>query len=398
MNFRNEIIWKRAQPKSHTKVRLSRAHDTILFYAKTQETPFKQIYSEQDPGYIEKFYRFEEKGTGRRYRLGDLTNPNKNRPNLTYEFPPGSGTVRVWRWTKERMMEAFKKGKVVIPSKGGIAAEKRYLDEMPGRPVTDIWDDIEHLHGSHRESLGYPTQKPEALLERIINESSNEDDVVLDPFCGCGTAIAVAQRLKRRWIGIDITHLAVALMKHRLHDTFGGKVQYKVVGEPVSLPDAKALATHNRYQFQWWALGLVGARPIEEKKGADKGIDGRLYFHDEADAKKRKTKQIILSVKSGKVGVKDLRDLRGVVDREEAQIGVLITMEKPTRNMRREAASAGAYKSPWGSHPRLQILTIEELLSGYRIDYPPAAQVNTTFKKAPRAKGRGHKQLQFPNP
>lgn len=395
VNFRNEIVWKRAQPKSHTRVRLSRAHDTILFYAKSQETPFKQVYGEQDPAYIEKFYRFEEKDTGRRYRLGDLTNPNKNRPKLTYEFPPGSGTVRVWRWTKERMMEAFKRGKVVIPAKGGIAAEKRYLDEMPGRPVTDIWDDIEHLHGSHRENLGYPTQKPEALLERIINESSNEGDIVLDPFCGCGTAIAVAQRLNRKWIGIDITHLAVALMKHRLHDTFSGKIRYKVVGEPVSLPDAKALAGYDPYQFQWWALGLVGARPIEEKKGADKGIDGRLYFHDEADRRKRKTKQIILSVKSGKVGVRDLRDLRGVVDREEAQIGVLICMETPTRNMRKEAASAGAYKSPWGSHPRLQILTIEELLSGYRIDYPPASQVNMTFKKAPKTKGRGHKQLEF---
>jgi len=397
VNFRNEIIWKRAQPKSHTRVRMSRAHDTILFYSKTQETPFRKVYGEQDPNYIEKFYRFVEKGTGRRYMLGDLTNPNKNRPNLTYEFPPGSGTIRVWRWTKERMMKAFKKGLVVVPEKGGIAREKRYLDQMQGRPVTDIWDDIEHLHGSHQESLGYPTQKPEALLERIIMSSSNEGDVVLDPFCGCGTAIAVAQRLNRRWIGIDITHLAVALMKHRLYDMFGNKVKYNVVGEPVSLPDAKALAKYDRYQFQWWALGLVGARPIEEKKGADKGIDGRLYFHDEADKKKRKTKQIILSVKSGKVGVKDIRDLRGVVEREEAQIGVLICMEKPTRNMRKESASAGIYKSPWGSHSRLQILTIEELLNGYKIDYPPASQVNTTFKKAPKAKNPGHKQLKFPD-
>jgi DNA modification methylase len=397
VNFRNEIVWKRSQPKSHTSVRLSRAHDIILFYAKTQDTLFSQPYSEQDPTYIEKFYRFIDKATGRRYMLGDLTNPNKDRPNLTYEFPPGSGTVRVWRWTKERMMAAFKKGGVVIPEKGGIAREKRYLDEMPGRPVTDIWDDIEHLHGSQRESLGYPTQKPEALLDRIIKASSNEGDLILDPFCGCGTAIAVAQRLNRRWIGIDITHLAVALMKHRLHDMFGDKAQYKVVGEPVSLPDAKALAENDPYQFQWWALGLVGARPIEERKGADKGIDGRLYFHDEAESKTRKTKQIILSVKSGNVGVKDLRDLRGVVEREESQIGVLICMEKPTRNMRKEAASAGVYKSPWGSHPRLQIMTIEELLTAHKIDYPPARQVNITFKKAPKAKGRGHKQLEFPN-
>ncbi len=327
--------------------------------------------------------------------LGDLTNPNKNRPNLTYEFPHGSGIIRVWRWTKERMAKALKEGRVVLPPNGGIPREKRYLDEMPGKPATDIWDDIEHLHGSHQESLGYPTQKPEALLERIIQASSNEGDVVLDPFCGCGTAIAVAQRLNRRWIGIDITHLAVALMKHRLHDMFGSQVQYKVKGEPVSLPDAKALAENDPYQFQWWALGLVGARPIEEKKGADKGIDGRLYFHDEADSKKSRTKQIILSVKSGKVSVKDVRDLRGVVERENAQIGVLICMEKPTRDMRRESASAGFYKSHWRTHPKLQILTIEELLAGHKIDYPDIAGVNVTFRRAQKAKGKQKETQQF---
>jgi hypothetical protein len=296
------------------------------------------------------------------------------------------------------MMEAFKKGRVVIPEKGGIAREKRYLDEMPGRPVTDIWYDIEHLHGSHQESLGYPTQKPEGLLERIITASSNEGDVILDPFCGCGTATVVAQRLKRRWIGIDITHLAVALIKHRLHDMFGGKIQYKVIGEPVSLPDAKALAENDPYQFQWWALGLVGARPIEEKKGADRGIDGRLFFHDEADSKKSATKQIILSVKSGKVSVKDMRDLRGVVDRENAQIGVLICMEKPTRDMRRESASAGFYKSHWGTHPKLQILTIEELLTGHKIDYPDIAGVNVTFRRAQKAKGKQEPQPELDYP
>jgi len=293
------------------------------------------------------------------------------------------------------MAELEKSGRIRY-TKTGTAEYIRYLDEMPGVPLQDIWTDISPINPQAKERLGYPTQKPEALLDRIITESTNEGDVVLDPFCGCGTAIAVAQRLSRRWIGIDITFLAVALMKHRLHDMFGDNVQYKVVGEPVSLPDAKALAESEPYQFQWWALGLVGARPIEEKKGADRGIDGRLYFHDEAENKKRKTKQIILSVKSGKVGVKDVRDLRGVVEREGAQIGVLICMEKATRNMRREAAGAGVYKSPWGSHGRLQIMTIEEWLAGYKIDYPPAGQVNITFRKAPKAKGRGHKQLEFP--
>ncbi len=388
VNFKNEIVWKRAQPKSHTRIRLSRAHDIILCYGKTQESVFHRPYTESDPAYIEKFYRHIEKGTGRRYMLGDLTNPNKDRPNLTYEFPPASGIIKVWRWTKDRMMKAWKEGLVIIPEKGKIAREKRYLDEMPGRPVTDLWDDIEHLHGSHKESLGYPTQKPEALLERIIKAGSNKGETVLDPFCGCGTAVVVAERLKRKWIGIDITHLAVALMRHRLKDAFGGKVKYCVIGEPVSLPDAKTLAEQNRYQFQWWALGLVGARPVEQKKGADKGIDGRLYFHDEADNAKGKTKQIIISVKSGKVGVKDVRDLRGVVEREKAQIGVLISMQKPTSAMRKEAAGAGFYKSPWRKHPVMQILTVEKLLKGKGIDYPDVPGVNVTFKRAPKAKNR----------
>jgi len=232
--------------------------------------------------------------------------------------------------------------------------------------------------------LGYPTQKPDELLDEIILSSSREGDLVLDPFCGCGTAVAVAQRLNRRWIGIDITHLAITLIKHRLQNAFVDQVAYQVIGEPVSLPDAKALAESDPYQFQWWALGLVGARPVEQKKGSDKGIDGRIYFHDEA---KGKTKQVILSVKAGHTNVVHMRDLRGVVDREKAEIGVLITMQEPTSHMRTEAAGAGFYESPWGKHPRLQVLTIAELLAGQGIDMPPLRQVNATFKKAPKAKG-----------
>jgi len=269
-------------------------------------------------------------------------------------------------------------------AKGGIVSKagKRYLPHPKGTPVDDVWD-IPIINPLAKERLGYPTQKPEALLERIIKASSNEGDVVLDPFCGCGTTIAVAQRLKRQWIGIDITCLATTLIKHRLHNAFGEHVDYKVIGEPVSLPDAEKLAKEDPYQFQWWALGLVGARPVEQKKGADKGIDGRLYFHDDP---KGVTKQIIFSVKSGHVAVKDVRELRAVVSREKAQIGVLISLQKPTKAMRSEAASFGFYDSPWGKrYPRLQILTIAELLNGGGIKYPPAAQVNRTFKKAPKA-------------
>jgi hypothetical protein len=260
-----------------------------------------------------------------------------------------------------------------------------------GKHPDDVITDIQPIAPSATARLGYPTQKPEELLAEIIKASSNEGDLVLDPFCGCGTTVVVAHRLKRRWIGIDITHLAVTLMKHRLRDAFGEQLTYQVIGEPTSLPDAETLAAEDPYQFQWWALGLVGARPVEQKKGSDKGIDGRLFFHDDAEG--GKTKQVDLSVKAGRTGVAHVRDLRGVLDREQAEIGVLITMQEPTQPMRTEAADAGFYDSPWGTrHPRLQILTVAELLAGKGIDMPPIRQVSKTFKKAPRARRRGAKQ------
>jgi len=249
---------------------------------------------------------------------------------------------------------------------------------------TDVWY-IATINGMAKERLGYPTQKPEALLVRIISASSREGDTVLDPFCGCGTAISVAERLKRQWIGIDVTHLAITLIKHRLSDTFGDTVKYRVIGEPISLPDAEDLAKNDPYQFQWWALGLVDARPTEQKKGADKGIDGRLYFHDEP---KGKTKQIIFSVKAGHVNVAHLRDLRGVLDRETAEIGVLLTLEPSTQPMRSEAASAGFYQAPSGKrYPRLQLFTVAQLLEGARVDYPPEEhRVDATFRKASKVR------------
>jgi DNA modification methylase len=408
-HYLNEISWRRSNPKSHIKVNFSNCRDIILRYSKTTHLIFNMIYAEHDPEYVETAYRYED--AGGRYRLLPLLNPNDDRPNLTYEF---LGVTRVWRWTRERMEKAYEEGLVVQLKPGAVPQYKKYLSDSKGRTVTDNWDDIGQAAGN--ESLGYPTQKPEALLERIIKASSNEGDVVLDPFCGCGTAIAVAQRLNRRWIGIDVTHLAITLMKNRLETAFGEEIakQYDVIGEPVSLPDAQDLAANDPYQFQWWALGLVGARPAEQKKGADKGIDGRLYFHDTASpsfyAKATKdkglrsaacpavsdTKQIVISVKAGHTNVAQVRDLRGVLDREKeasnAVIGVLICMEETTQPMRTEAATAGFYTSPWGQHPRLQILTVGELLEGKRIDYPPHRQVNVTFKKAPRAARKSAKE------
>ena len=380
--FVNEITWKRTNAKSLAFTRFASNHDVILRYSKGPQWTWNPQYTEHNAEYVERFYRYVEPDTGRRYQLADLTNPNKNRPNLTYEF---LGVTRVWRWTKERMENAYRQGIIVQATPGAVPRLKRYLDEQEGTPVDDVWADIKLISAHAAESLGYPTQKPEALLERIILASSNEGDVVLDPFCGCGTAVIVAERLKRRWIGIDITHLAITLMKNRLDSAFAGQAKHRVVGEPVTAQDAAALAEQDPYQFQWWALGLVGARPEEKKKGADHGIDGRLYFHD--GTIKGGIKQIILSVKAGHTTVSHLRDLRGVIDREGAAIGVLITLQGPTKPMQIEAASAGFYDSPWWNkrYPRMQILTIDEILHGKGIDYPPARQVNATFKEAPKA-------------
>jgi DNA modification methylase len=403
VSFRNEIIWKRTSAHSGSK-RWGPVHDTILMYSKSDTYCWNPIFQKYSTDYLDHFYRLSDEGG--RFQIGDLTGAGVRKGDSGKPWKDIDPTAVSRHWAvpnkivqrligkKEISQLSVQKkldildanGLIYWPPKGKMPRLKRYLDEEKGVAVVDVITDINPIGAFAAERLGYPTQKPEALLERIIEASSKKGDMVLDPFCGCGTAVVVAERLKRKWIGIDVTHLAVALIKHRLRDAFGSKVKYRVIGEPVSLPDAKTLAKQNRYQFQWWALGLVGARPTEQKKGADRGIDGRLYFHDEPDNSKSKTKQIVISVKSGKVGVKDMRDLRGVVEREMAQIGVLISMEKPTSAMRKEAAGAGFYKSPWREHPVMQILTVEELLKDKKIDYPDVPGVNVTFKRAPKAK------------
>ncbi len=392
-NFNNEIIWDRTAAKALMTVRLPNNHDVLLFYRKTEQVKWNAdvMYvpydeSDLDEKTAEKYASKDD--DGRRYQLTSLINPNQNRPNLTYEF---LGVTRVWRWTKERMQAAYERGEVVQTNPGSVPRFKRFLDEQRGKPIDDIWSDIRPINARAAERLGYPTQKPEALLERIIKASSDEGDVVLDPFCGCGTAVVAAQKLGRRWIGIDVTHLAVNLIKTRLAGSFGleAKKDYRVVGEPTTLKGADQLAKEDPFQFQAWALGLANARVASSaKKGADKGIDGKLFFSDE-ERKSARTKSVIFSVKAGKVGVAMVRDLVGTLDREAeggAVIGVLISMNDPTEPMRREAASAGFYDSPWGTnHPRVQLLTIADLLGGAKVDLPPTGDVRT-FKASPRSK------------
>ena len=393
-NFRTEIIWKRTSAHSDTKQgrqQHGRIHDVLLFYTKTDDWNWNPVYTEYDREYVANFYRFVEPETGRKYRKDNLAGPGgAAKGNPQYEV---MGVTRYWRYSRERMQELIRQGRVVQTKPGTVPAYKRYLDEMPGVPLQDLWTDIRPIGSQAAERLGYPTQKPVALLERIIHASSNEGDTVLDPFCGCGTTIAAAQKLNRRWIGIDITQLAISLIRYRMGDAFGKECQFEVIGEPTSSPDAIALAKEDPYQFQWWALGLVRARPAEQKKGADRGIDGRLYFHDEG--KGGNTKQIIFSVKAGHVTVSHIRDLVGVISREKAQIGAFLSLENPTSPMRREAASAGFYESAWGKHPRIQLLTIEDLLGGKTVDYPQTADV--TFKKAPRVRSNpSEKQKDLP--
>ena len=372
-NFRTEVTWKRTSAHSDTKQgrrQHGRIHDTILFYTKSATWVWNPIYTPYDQTYIEQFYRYVEPETGRRYRLGDLTGPGgAAKGNPSYEV---MGVTRYWRYSQEHMDELIGEGRIVQTSPQAVPQYKRYLDEMPGVPLQDIWIDTGPVAAQSTERLGYPTQKPEALLERIIQASSNEGDVVLDPFCGCGTAVAAAEKLKRQWIGVDITHLAVALMKNRLKTTFNIDAgnDYRVVGEPEDVGSAHALWEQDAYQFQYWAMSLLEAQPqSDQKRGADRGIDGLLYF---IDGQKRTSQKVVVQVKGGHVSSPQIRDLKGTVEREKAAMGLFITLEDPTGPMRTEAVSAGYYTSDiWQrDYPKIQLRTVSELLSGQGFDLP----------------------------
>lgn len=356
--FENEIIWRRQNAKGLAFTRFASNHDVILKYAKSKDRIWNPQYKEYDPEYIENFYKFIEPETGRRYSLGDLVNPNQDRPNLTYEF---LGITRVWRWTKERMQKAYDDGLVIQSKPGAVPREKRYLDEQEGMSVDDIWDDILPIQAQSAERLGYPTQKPLALLERIIQSSSNEGDIILDPFCGCGTAVHAAETLKREWIGIDITHLAISLIEKRMKDAFPN-ISFQIYGTPTDYEGARNLAERDKYQFQWWACSLVNAQPFQgKKKGSDSGIDGLIFFQDDNSG----AKKIIVSVKGGEhVSVTMLKDLIATVEREKAAMGLFVTLTEPTKPMITEAVTAGFYQSPKGDFPKIQILAIDDLLSG----------------------------------
>ena len=397
-NFRAEIVWKRSSAHSDAKQgakQPGRIHDVIFFYSKGKEWTWNSVHTAYDPDYLASNYRYVEETTGRRFKSTDLT-AAKPGGDTSYEWKgrrPPEG--RYWAYSKENM-QRFEAESRLYYSSTGLPRLKQYLDEMPGVSLQDMWTDIAPIGSQAAERLGYPTQKPLALLERIIQASSNPGDVVLDPFCGCGTSIAAAQKLGRRWVGIDITYLSIALQKNRLSTAFPD-TKYRVIGEPTTLHDARQLAQDDRFQFQWWALSLLRARPYggdssgkQGKKGADRGIDGLITFIDDHTGT---MKRVIVQVKSGHVSRPMISELVGTVGRESAAMGVFLTLEEPTAQMRQEAVTAGYYHSPgWNQdYPRIQILTVKNLLDGTaRLEMPPAEF--TTFKKAQQVKEQDHTQ------
>jgi len=335
-NFKNEVIWSY---KRYTAVsnKFQRLHDVLLFYGKSEKASWNDIREEYGlkSGKADSHYKQDKNG-------------------------------QWYRWQKRKNQEPY----------------KVYLSE--GKRMGDVWK-ISHINASAKERLGYPTQKPEALLERILNASSNKGDVVLDPFCGCGTTVSVAEKLHRKWIGIDITHLAISLMKNRLESAYEKRLSpYEIIGDPKDIGGAKALADQDKYQFEWWALSLIGARPAQDKKkGADSGIDGLIYFFDDESGI---AKKMVVQVKGGHVTRSQIATLKGDIEREKASIGVFITLNDPTKPMIKEAAETGFYEAPDGKqYPKLQIFSIDELLNGKTIDRPYG--VDITHKKAqPKSK------------
>lgn len=406
--FRSEISWKRSSAHNDAKqgrAQFGNIRDVILFYAKGRRWTWNWLYTPYDEAYVASAYRHRDPD-GRRYRRGDLTaakpggdvsygwrvkrpaggdwesdlDREHERPRAYWEYravPPYRG--RFWAFSRENMAAFAQQGRLAYAA-SGMPEYKRYLDEQPGVPLQNDWGDLPPVAG--RERLGYPTQKPLGLLQRIIAASSNAGDVVLDPFCGCGTAVHAAQTLGRRWIGIDVTHLAISLVERRLREAFPDAA-FTVEGTPKDLASALDLARRDKYQFQWWAIAMIGAAPYQgRRKGADGGIDGLIYFKPDG----RKVERALVSVKGGAtVGVGMIRDLHSAMAREKAPIGVFLTAALPTSAMEREAAAVGRFhaEATGRSYPRLQILTLAELFAGRRPDIP-FADADASFRRAAR--------------
>ena len=388
-NFRNEICWKRTS--SHNDVaqglgRYGKTHDIIFYYGKSKKCTWNPQFAKYDERYLSQHYSNIEPDTGRRYKTSDLT-AAKPGGNTSYEWkgikPPRG---RYWAYSIDNMAQFESTGRLVYAAKSRMPRLKHYLDKMPGVTIGSVWDDIPPINSQAQERLGYPTQKPIALLERIICSSSNTGDIVLDPFCGCGTAVHASEATGRRWIGIDITYLAVGLVERRIRAAFPNS-RFLVAGAPKDLEGAAELAERDPYQFQWWSLSMIDAQPQNGKrKGSDGGIDGIIYFRSSKDRLER----ALVSVKGGRnLGVGAVKDLWATMERERAPVGVLISLADPTRPMEREAASAGLFRAELTQPvPRIQLLTVRDLLSGRKpriplVDVQAAFRAPTRHNRAP---------------
>ena len=382
--FVNEIVWKRSHAHSDSKQgskHYGRIADRLLFYAKKENHAWNVGYTPYSQEYLDRDYRRVD-GEGRRYRIDNLQGPGgAEKGNPYYEV---MGVSRYWRYSKARMKQLIDDGRVIQTKPGAVPQLKRYLDEMPGVPLQDVWADLPVLSNRSKEMLGYPTQKPLALLERIISASSNEGDVVLDPFCGCGTTVHAAQKLGRQWIGIDVTHLAISLIERRLREAFPG-IRFETIGVPKDIGGARALAEKDKHEFQKWAITLIpDAQPWKGgRKGADTGIDGIVYLR----TGKSQGQRAIIEVKGGEtVGVDVIHKLKSVVEREKALLGILITLNPASSAAEKEAVSAGFVEIDMGTGTtrlrKLQILTIEELMTGARPELPIID--STAFRRAKR--------------
>jgi len=396
VNFRNEIIWKRTGSHGGSK-RWGPVHDTILFYTKSDKHSWNRVFQEYDESYLENFYRFnDDKGryrlvtlTGAGTRSGDSGKPWRNvdpTPSGRHWALPMRALKAAYPdmdlsdlTTQEKLDFLDKADLVYWPPRGSVPQQKRYATENPGVLVQDIITDMGPISSQSDERLGYPTQKPLALLERIISASSNEGDLVLDPFCGCGTTVHAAQKLNRQWIGIDVTHLAIALIERRLKEAFPG-IAYDVHGVPKDHAGARDLAERDKHEFQKWITATIGAQPYKGgKKGMDRGIDGYLHFRDA----EKKPQFSVISVKGGEnINSGMVRDLKGTMEREKAALGLFLTLNEPTREMEKEAASAGLYETGGMKVPRLQILTAAQILDNRRPQVPFG--FTEGFKKAGR--------------
>lgn len=405
--FLNEIIWLRANAHNFKTRMWPRQHDTLLLYSRSETFTLNPIYQPYGPQQLKR-YRPDE--YGRLYTGQDLTVSLVRRLRQFVWRGVKPPPHRSWGASEEQLEIWYKEGRILLKKDGRPRFDglKVYLDQQKGKQVGTVWTDIERISNTAGERLGYPTQKPLSLLERIIEASSRPGDVVLDPFCGCGTAIEAAERLKRKWIGIDVTYLAIHVIEGRLAKTFGEKIRdsYKLIGQPEDANDARALAARDWLEFQKWAVFKLGGLP-KEKPGADGGIDGIIRYHRVGIEQPNRA---VVSVKGGEhVSVDAIHKLKSVVSREKAELGVLVSLEGPTRAMEREILSEGEVGPPSRRVPKLQVVTVDQLFSKHPIEIPGtidlpeiarfASPVSSTRKRPRRVmEGQTEMLLALENP